>query len=49
MLTADRPLSEGQKIELTFTVSTESQARNLDAAWREIILGEQPRTAVRMR
>lgn len=39
-------LAEGQKIELTFTVSTEKQARELDAAWRETIAGKQPRTDV---
>lgn len=38
--------AEGQKIELTFTVSTDQQARELDAAWREIIAGKQPRTDV---
>lgn len=37
-------LSQGQRIELTFTVSTDQQARELDAAWREIIAGKQPRT-----
>lgn len=41
-----RLLSERQKIELTFTVSTEIQAQELDAAWREIIAGKQPRTDV---
>lgn len=41
-----RPFSEGQKIALTFTVSTETQARELDVAWREIIAGKLPRTEV---
>jgi hypothetical protein len=41
-----RLLSETQKIELAFTVSTEAQAQELDAAWREIIAGKQPRTEV---
>lgn len=35
-----------KKIEVSLTVSNEAQARELDAAWREIITGEQlPRTA----
>lgn len=42
----NRLYSGGQKIELTFTVSTEAQARELDAAWREIVAGKQPRTEV---
>lgn len=34
-----------KRIELTMTVSTEAQARELDAAWREILTGEKlPRT-----
>ena len=31
---------------VTLTVSTERQLRELDAAWREIIAGHQPRTAL---
>lgn len=42
----DRLDPEGHKIELTFTVSTEAQALELDAAWREIVAGKQPRTEV---
>lgn len=39
-------LSDAQKIKLTLTVATEAQARELDAAWREIIAGRQPRTEI---
>lgn len=36
---------EPDKIQLTFTVRNEGQARELDAAWREILIGKRlPRT-----
>jgi hypothetical protein len=40
--TALPPLDK--KFELTMTVSTEAQARELQTAWREIVAGKQPRT-----
>jgi len=37
---------EPEKIQITLTVHSQAQARELDAAWREIVTGEKlPRTA----
>lgn len=35
-----------KKLEFKLSVSTEAQGRELEAAWREIVAGQQPRTDV---